>query len=170
MREALIELLKQPNRENYMRLFEMVTSGDAYDPYSDEMRRVHSHLELGDANSAYMVLMQSWSNLMLSPRAHLAAGICLEQLGQPDGCRAEKMIASAILEGILASGDGSRENPYLVTRTSDEYDLLSYLEKTMRQQALHEDEGRYFDVLELEDGGSLWFDITAPYTKLSEAF
>ena len=79
------------------------------------------------------------------------------------------LVAATCCEGILATGDGTKEKPYLVTRTSDEYDILQYLDKQFGGQALVSDGDRNFDVMTCSDGTELWFDITDPFKKLEES-
>jgi hypothetical protein len=67
---------------------------------------------------------------------------------------------------MASTGNGSPDSPYLVTRISDEYDLLRRLNKVCRQQGLREKDGRRFDVLQCPDGSEVWFDVTEMFDSL----
>jgi hypothetical protein len=82
----------------------------------------------------------------------------------------EAQIYWRCIEGILSTGDGIQEHPYVVTRISDEYDILLALEKEMESQALCEINNLHCDVMTLADGEEIVFDITDCYAKLSGQF
>ena len=63
------------------------------------------------------------------------------------------------LARILKSGDGkSPETAYKVYSTSEEYQLLIFLEKTPSSQALKRLDNKLFDVFQVE-GEMIWFTI-----------
>ena len=82
--------------------------------------------------------------------------------------KAEREAAAKCVEGVLATGDGSADKPYLVTRVSDEYDLLRHLKKARTTQGLRHKDGKAFDVMSCTDGTEVWFDITAVFGSLSK--
>ena len=82
----------------------------------------------------------------------------------------EMMIGDACIEGILATGDGSEGNPYIVIRTSDEHDVIEHLEKQLKQQSLMPKDDKHFDRIECTDGSKYWFDITDAYNHMAESF
>jgi hypothetical protein len=70
--------------------------------------------------------------------------------------------------GILATGDGSADKPYLVSRVSDEYDILRHTKKGMKGQSLRTKGDKSFDVIACQDGQELWFDITAVFGSMKK--
>ena len=85
--------------------------------------------------------------------------------------RAEKDMAVTCLCGILATGDGTRQRPFLVSRVSDEYDLIRYCFSTNRNsQSLRIIDGHYYDVLACGNGKICWFDVTLTFKSNREAF
>ena len=78
--------------------------------------------------------------------------------------------AAACFEGILLTGEGSAENPYQVTRPSDEYDLIVYLRYRITGQRLHQEGERRFDLLGVDDGSEIWFDVTDALTTATASF
>jgi len=72
------------------------------------------------------------------------------------------------VQGILSTGDGTKQHPYVVTRTSDEYDVLQFLGKELESQSLLEEEDRQYDLLRCKDGSEMWFDVTDPLGRLGD--
>ena len=157
----IVDLLSQPSRENYLRLWEAVTSGPSYAPYGDPFGPVEQRLEAGDFAGAQEALRPVLGQLLLCPRAHLLASVAAKRAGDEDAAGFESMFYVRCIQGILATGDGTADRPYLVTRTSDEYDVLSHLEKELQVQSLmHGPDGRSLDRMTCTDGSELHFDVT----------
>jgi len=58
------------------------------------------------------------------------------------------------------TGQGGERRPFLVTRTSDEYDFLIYRKQSPLIQAQVERGARLLDRIETQSGEVFWFDIT----------
>jgi len=157
------ELVKKPTRESYLALYKIVTSSEKYEPYGTALEDAEDLLEKGELKQAKAKLDAAGLNLLLCPRAHQCAARIAKALGDAAAARKESAAAAACLKGILATGDGSPEKPYLVTRVSDEYDVLVHLKKRSTQQGLMNRGGKSFDVLSCTDGSQLWFDVTAMF-------
>ena len=93
-----------------------------------------------------------------------------KKMGNEMAEKLEGFLASAFCQGIIETGDGTKESPYLVTRTSDEYDVLAFLQLEFAGQSLLESEGRAFDLVKCNDGTEIWFDISDCYKKLKDQF
>ena len=72
----------------------------------------------------------------------------------------EQMASSSLMRGIESTGDGTRANAFLVSRTSDEYDLLLHRELIFTGQSLVAEGDRKLDVMRVEAGEENWFDVT----------
>jgi hypothetical protein len=103
-------------------------------------------------------LMPNW---LLSPRVHFLLSTAADKLGDADMARREQYLAKVCLRGLLASGNGSEELPYLITHLPDEYDVLDALGKEMTGQRLVRSGPGACDVIACADGTEVWFDITA---------
>jgi leucyl aminopeptidase len=57
---------------------------------------------------------RAMSNLLLSPRAHRLLSFLYAKEGNEEAAAMEFEIAETCIQGILATGEGSRENPFLV--------------------------------------------------------
>ena len=170
MRELLINFVQEPSQDNFLALRTAIIGSEQYSPYSNEMERIHSLIEekkWSDAKEAFQTAMP---NLMLSPRAHLAMSFVANRMGDEKTERFEGFLASACCQGVIESGGGTKDSPYLVTRTSDEHDVVEFLQKTFAGQSLLEADGRTYDLIKCTDGTEIWFDISDCYKKLMERF
>ena len=120
-------------------------------------------LRMVRATRAKDLLEASFPNLLLSPQAHLLASQIARADGDEELAAIEGLYAVICLEGILRSGDGNSSQPYLVTRPSDEYDLLVYLDKRVTGQRLKQQGDRQFELLVLDDGSEIWFDVSVAF-------
>lgn len=170
MRELLFQLIQSPSRENYLAIRASLVASDSYEPYSDEMEKASQLYELSKFEEARDTIRSAIKNLILSPRAHQLLALLLYKLGDTQASQMEMMIGSACIEGILATGDGSEHGPYIVARTSDEYDVIEHHGKQLKQQSLMQRDGKYLDLIECTDGSEFWFDITDAYNRLSTSF
>jgi hypothetical protein len=92
---------------------------------------------------------------------HYLAAEAAEALRDLPTVELERSLFVLTLQGLLATGDGTRDNPYIVCHASDEYDVLVALGREPAGQALEEHDDRLFDVLTCDDGREVWFDVTA---------
>lgn len=168
MQNEFMEFLKSPSRERYLQLFALVTKAEEYEPYSDELTNASELLQAHRNEEARTVLGRAMPNLLLCPRAHLYLGYIAKAAGDEEQANFENYVASACVEGVLATGDGSQQQPYRVVRTSDEHDVVQYLDKTFEEQSLIDEADRQFDRIRCTDGTVFWFDITTPYQRLMQ--
>ena len=158
MPDALSDFFETPNGATFVRMRDALLADPAYDFHStdvDELTDLIASEDYAAVGEALPGLMPDW---LLSPRAHQLAGLAAERAGNAEGARMERDVARACLKGLLESGDGSPERPFLVTHVADEYDLVRHLGKqpTGQREAVHE--GRPCDVVATADGAELWFD------------
>ncbi|MEX0702048.1 MAG: DUF4919 domain-containing protein [Planctomycetales bacterium] len=167
--ESFMQFLQSPNRENFLAIRERIVESDVYDPYSAELMHAHTLIDQGRWQEARTLLTEAMPNLLLSPRAHSMLCFVVRELGDAQGADAHRMIAAACCEGIASTGNGTRDAPYLVLRTTDEYDIVQYFEKSVASQALIQEGDRTFDLIECEDGTTFWFDVTDPFERAGPA-
>jgi len=164
---ALLEkFVNQPTKDGYLGLHKVVVSSASYNPYSVVLGDIKKLVDLEDFEKALAKLKESRKVLRLSPRAHIFFAKVHSKLGDDKLADKHNKIATACIKGILATGKGSEDQPYLVVRTSDEYDVLVFLKKRMKSQGLHRKGKRSFDVLHCQGGSVYWFDITASFASL----
>jgi hypothetical protein len=167
IRRQFYEFVTNPTRDAYLALFEYVTSLPEYEPYSNDLSDLDGLMAAGrfaEVRERAYDVMDRW---LLSPRIHMLASVASKELGDEQGAEIERMIAAACVEGIMSTGDGTKDAPYRVISTTDEYDVLFYNQKKFVGQGLVEKGEMVCDVLSCEDGSEVWFDVTTPYTHMT---
>jgi hypothetical protein len=96
----------------------------------------------------------------LSPRFHFLVGVAAEETGDPARAAWEQQCTRACLRGLLQSGAGSPQDPYLCTYSWDSYDILRALGRRPQGQQLIQRDERWYDLLAADDGQDYWFDVT----------
>lgn len=160
MKVEFLAFLKSPGVETYLAVRTELVCSEAYDPYSIELVEAEKLLAAKKLREAGRLVAGSMPNLLLSPRAHLTLAYISSREDDEKDAEGEGMIASLLADAILATGDGSEARPYLVVRSTDEYDVLQYLGKEPTGQAAHRREKQHLDCIACADGTSVWFDIT----------
>jgi len=162
--------LKTPKRETYLPVFKAVTSAATYAPYGRTLSTIGDLIKEGKHKEARAALQKAEADLLLCPRAHFYASIVARRLGEPETAAREADIRAKCIQGILSTGKGTPQEPLLVTRVTDEYDVLRALGKTSTTQGLIHRDGKSFDCVTCTDGSTLWFDITAQWRTLIRRF
>jgi hypothetical protein len=165
MRDLFLKVAETPDRASYMAVRQAVLESPEYQPYSDELDRAEEMMDERKFAEARDCIQQGFPNLLLSPLAHLLLAAIAEELGDKKSEELEDFLATTCAEGILATGEGTQASPYLVVRTSDEYDLLDYLGKEPAEESQVREGERTYDRLTTTDAAVLWFDITEAYAK-----
>jgi hypothetical protein len=70
---------------------------------------------------------------------------------------------SACLDGLLATGDGSANRPYIVTYVSDVLDLIQLQQKTALRRRVMPERDSLRDVIDCDDGRQRHF-LHPPWT------
>ncbi|WP_420573692.1 DUF4919 domain-containing protein [Kordia sp.] len=163
MKDDFFDFLKEPTVEAFSKARSYVITDEEYSPYSDDIKKLEMLLQ----KEAYEeVLAYNNINVVLSPRTHMMKKYAAKQLGKEKDEQAEYFLAHRILEGIHATGSGSKEQPYKVLRVEDERDFLGFIGETSKMQSLIKEE-RIYDLITTESGKSIYFDITECYGKVA---
>ena len=170
MQHEFVAMLDAPSRETYLACYAQLIAAPGYSPYSSEYHSAHQMYEQGEYEQAKALLFGAMYHLALSPRVHWLLSSIARQLGDERAAEMEGSIAIACLTAILASGEGTQISPYLVARTSDEHDVLHFLNKQLEEQGLINEGDRHLDRIRCADGTELWFDITDAFNSLASAF
>ena len=125
-----------------------------------EFTELAARLETGDATGVIEQVHAWRSRAALSPRAHYLTAEAHAALGQGEPAELERWVFQACLQGILATGDGTRRKPYVIAQLSDEYDVLKQLGLHCEQQRFVQHGRKACDVLACEGGREVWFDVT----------
>ena len=166
--EKIFEFLTDPTKETFLKCRELVINDPEYDPYSEDIENIQNLLNEGKFEE---VIQYVNVNILLSPRAHIYKYFAYKELGDEKGRNIEMTIAQIIFECLEKTGDGTKESPYVITRISDERDLIRHhLNKQDVSQNLVKDGNKIMDALTLDDGTQLYFDIKDPYQRLAFSF
>ncbi|WP_430408672.1 DUF4919 domain-containing protein [Kordia sp.] len=163
MTDDFFDFLTEPTKEAFLKARTYVIEDEEYNPYSDDMSVIQAFLE----KEEYEKVMEYTNiNVILSPRVHLMKKYAATQLGKEKDATSEYFLGHRILEGIHATGDGSKEKPFMVLRVSDERDFLGFIGEEYASQALVKEEKTY-DLITTKSGKSIYFDITDSYHKIA---
>ncbi|CAD0223747.1 DUF4919 domain-containing protein [Chryseobacterium sp. JV274] len=166
--EKVFEFLTDPTKETFLKCRELVINDPEYDPYSEDIENIQNLLNEGKFEE---VIPYVNVNILLSPRAHIYKCFAYKELGDEKGKNIEMTIAQIIFECLEKTGDGTKYSPYIITRISDERDLIRHhLNKQDVSQNLVKDGDKIMDALTLDDGTLLYFDIKDPYQRLAFSF
>ena len=156
MRQAIARFLEEPTGRRFLTAWKSLTKSRKQVDFA----RLRTLLSQGKTQSVrdYLEALPQW--LRLSPRVQELAVLVAEMEHDPDEAELSRFLFATCLEGILAAGDGSPENPYLAVQPADEAAVLAVLGREPASQALVESKGRCLDVILCRDGGEVCFDVT----------
>ena len=157
MQEDFFDFVKEPTKENFLKAREYVMRNGDFNPYSSDLDKVVDFINAENFDAA--IDFKS-INTILSPRAHAMKRYAATKKEDEMSANAEHLLYVRITEGLLATGDGSKKNPYLVTQISDERDILQYLDHEVESQQLIKENGKSFDRLTTVKGDQFYFDVT----------
>ena len=156
-------LIEAPSIDKFLQIRKSLVSSENYSPYSMDINEMDTCVSTGDAQGAIDLFRSTLPNLLISPAAHLVLSAAYECLGDKEQTDFEKHMWAFLIGAIIETGKGTRQQPYLVARISDEYDVLSALGKEREKQELCSEDGRFIDVQTCSDGTQVCFDVTDPF-------
>lgn len=160
MQDELQAFLEAPNARSYRRVREALLEETCTNGSTSQLAALAELAAAGDYPAlltAALELLPAWA---LSPRVHFYAALAAEEVADAETAELEKFVFQACLEGLLATGEGTPEAPYLITYVSDEYDILTALGLESHSQELVEHRGLVCDVVQCRDGSEVWFELT----------
>jgi hypothetical protein len=160
--------LDEPGPANYLKVRALVLADKAYRATSSELEDVELLLDYGRFADARERVRQMMPNWLLSPRAHQLAATAARHLGDEKAHDRASFLRGRCIEGILGTGDGTKERPYLVTHVDDEHDLVDHFGKKLAQQSLLTEETRCLDQIVCQDGAEIWFDLTDVHKRMDD--
>jgi len=170
MQKLLLAYLKDPSLANFLALRAAHLAQEGLNPYSGSLNPVAKLLAAGEfADAAALITKHLIPDYLLSAGTHLELAFAQSELRQADKAEFERFLASKLVQGIEMTGKGTESQPFLVTRTSDEYDFLIFRKQTPLVQGLVESKGRRLDRIETQDGTVFWFDITEIFALMQRA-
>ena len=159
--ERFTRFVAEPTFERYLAVRELIQAMPEYDPYGGALEAIGPPFEAGAFRKVLRACDALGWEWCLSPRVHFWTGVAAQQQGDADRSAQAKCRIQACLQGLLSTGDGTQEQPFLVTYLSDEYDLLRCLSAApVAGQELLDAWCAQCDVIHCRDGRQYWFDVT----------
>jgi hypothetical protein len=160
MQRQLAALVEQPSKATFLAARDAVLRESPNPVAAGQIAELDRLLEQEDYQSLINRLDALPSSKVLSPRVHFLAAEAADALGNLADTELERCLFVITLKGLLATGDGTKANPFIVCHTSDEQDILEALGRESSRQAVVENAGRVYDVLRCTDGREIWFEVT----------
>jgi hypothetical protein len=160
MQRQLAAFVEQPCKTTFLAARDVVLRESPLPLLATELADLDKLLERGEHQALRDRLDLLPPSRVLSPRVHFLAAEAAEALGDVDDVELERSLFVLTLHGLLATGDGTRANPYTVCHPTDEHDILAALGHEAAGQSLVENEDRLCDVMVCSDGREIWFDVT----------
>lgn len=160
MFQEFARFLESPSRATYLAARGAWLRLEVQPLHPAELTELAARLEAGDA-AGVIEQAHGWrSRAALSPRVHYLTAEAHAVLGQSEHAELERWVFQACLQGMLATGDGTRRKPYVIAQLSDEYDVLKLRALNCEQQRFVQRGRKACDVLTCADGNEVWFDVT----------
>ena len=163
--DTVLRYLQAQTEENFMAVRAEIASVPGFSPYANFEAEALVLVEQREFEEALAGLKAMMPGGFFSPGLHDLLAHIHDLMNNAEEARNETYLALAVLNGILATGDGSEARPYLVLQISDEYDVLKALGKVSGAQSLLQRQGKVLDRHACHDGNVLWFDITLPWAE-----
>jgi hypothetical protein len=161
MQRQLTAFVERPNKATYLAARDAVLRESPLPIIATDLADLEQLLDQDEHEAVLDRIDALPVSKILAPRVHYLAAEAAEALRDSTTVELERSLFVLTLQGLLATGDGTRDNPYIVCHTSDEYDVLVALGREPAGQALEEHDNRLFDVLICDDGREVWFDVTS---------
>ena len=161
MPSALQAFVAEPSKKSYLRAREeLLTASERILDATllDPLTLLH---DAGDMTGLSAALAALPPIAALTPRVHYYAALAAEARHDDDDLELERMLLVVCLRALLMTGDGSPEQPYVVSALCDENDLLESLELAPETRRLVHRGDSVFDVVTCDEGSEIWFDVSA---------
>ena len=165
VRSALDAYMDIHSPENFVRLQVAVAVSAEYHPYTNYMTEVDLLMKQENFDKAMNFLVLQMPNRVLNPGIHKLLSFIQHKRGDKEAAHTEYTLAMLFLEGLLSTGSGTEEKPYVVLHVEDEHDILEHLGQSHKSVTLvRKGEAAYDKVVSGHDT-VVWFDVTALQVK-----
>lgn len=164
--ESFMRYVAEPSADLLLSLRQQIFARADYLPYSPIWQQLDQMVSQGQFTQLLDVAptLKDWA--FLSPRWHFWQGVAALETGDAAEAGYRRQVMQACLKGLLESGDGTDDQPYLVTYPTDAYDLLRVLGEVSESQELMErPDGRWCDVMTAASGEQYWFDVSEMFAR-----
>ncbi len=158
--ERFSRLLAEPTADHYLAVRSHVLQQPDHDPGDGRIHELAQQFRNGDFAALIAHAPQLLPTWVLSPRWHYFLGCSLLETGRETDAQRERERSRACLFGLMETGDGSWERPFVITYLSDAYDLLRAHRLHSESQRLIDDGLRRLDTIQASDGRIWHFDVS----------
>jgi hypothetical protein len=169
MHDAFAALLRQPTARRYKQLRSQLLAAGLPGDFSLRLAEVERLTAQQECVEATALAGELLSTGLLSLRLHRLGGQLALAQGQQERAELHRFTYDAVSAAILATGNGTRRRPLLVTYGSDAAELLAARGFEVLSQSLIEENARRYDVVLCSGEREFWFDVTdlLPLTAIS---
>jgi len=160
MQNQIAAFVEQPGKRTFLAARDAVLAHSPLPLVAADLAELDRLLDQGEHQALLDRLDTLPPSKILSPRIHFLAAEAADALGHADDVELERSLFVLTLQGLLATGDGTPANPYIVCHPTDEYDVLAALDVEAAGQSLVECNGKLCDVLLCSDGREVWFETS----------
>ncbi len=165
--QPLNRYLKEPEPRQFLELRNIYLNSSIYSPYGNYKDAAYPLLDNEQYPEALEYLRSVLPGWILNPGVHRVLAYAYHKLSRLNEEALESDLAKLLLHGLLSTGDGTEQRPYLVLYVEDEYEILETLGSRSRLQQLIVREACSFDLQTCEDGKAVWFDVTDMRARLA---
>jgi hypothetical protein len=171
----LLDAAKQnPAQADFHALRMAYTRSPDYHPYAhplEPVERLRAALHTQDFPTALNAVQEMLEDSYCDIEAHMSADYIYLQMGNEKRSAFHRAFGQGLLHAIWGTGDGrSFETAFIVIDIQEEYLLCRLMGLVPRGQALTNHEGHWFDVLDMQSGDKLYFNIDLPRQWLDKQF
>lgn len=160
MADLFSEFLENPTGETFRALRNVLIEQPEFNFYSRDLAEVQALAEEEEFEDVILRAEEAMPDWLLSPSMHRYLAVAARAEGDSDRADQEEYLVKACRRGLLQSGDGSPQRPYLILHPADEYDVLAALGKEPAEQQLLNKLAPPLDRIRCVDGAELHFDLT----------
>ncbi|HRC17696.1 MAG TPA: DUF4919 domain-containing protein [Phycicoccus elongatus] len=157
--ELTLRYLADPDPRTLRKLREHVRAAPSFDRYA-VIPTPSQRITADEALQVVTDIVDRMPGWFLSPRAHAGLAAAYAELGDNERAEQESVLTRLAVSSVLSSGAGTAEQPWIVLRVADEYDVLAALGCSSTRQELVTLEGRTLDRHSCDDGQERWFDVS----------
>ena len=161
MEREFIRFVEQPTANSYLAARDAMLKQEPATVTASDMRELGRLLDAAEFQQLLSQVECLPASAALSPRVHFFAAEAATAAGDCERAELERFLFVVCLQGILATGDGSSERPYVVCHVTDELDILEALEKQAVRQTIAQLEDAVYDIVDCQDESQIHFDVTA---------
>ncbi|PHS12467.1 MAG: hypothetical protein COA78_08320 [Blastopirellula sp.] len=165
MLETYQEYLESPSQSHFLQLQQEVIAEADFDPQGAIVFRLEQLCQANDFDAAYKLTSEMPLAWVTSPSLHFFASMAAEKMGQTSEAETEAFLIESMFQGLLSTGNGTLEHPYLITQLTDQHDILSFKSLQKVSQRLIGTAAGTMDAITCDDHSTLHFDLSIIMSK-----